>query len=92
MGHPQNATTIIKSNFTAARISNNTVKQCRSKAIDMPFYWVQDRVSQGQFTVVWNKGKQNLAHQFTKHHPKSHHTAIWSTYLHHSANLTPNYL
>jgi len=46
MGHPQNATSLSTDNSTAAGISNSTVKQCRSKAIDMSFYWVRDHVSQ----------------------------------------------
>jgi hypothetical protein len=91
MDHPQNATTITTSNSTAAGISNSTVKQRRSKAINMRYYWVCDRVSQGQFTVVWKKGKGNLKDNFTKHHPKSHHATIRSTYLHHSANPARNY-
>jgi hypothetical protein len=52
MGRPQNATSLSTDNFTAARISNITVKQRRSKAINMHFFWVRNRVSQGQFTVV----------------------------------------
>jgi hypothetical protein len=91
MGHPQNATSLSTYNSTVAGISKSTVKQRGSKAIDMSYYWVRDRVSQGQCTVVWKKGKGNLANYFTKHHPKSHHTAIWSTYLYHSANPSGNY-
>jgi hypothetical protein len=91
MGHPQYATSLSTDNSTAAGISNSTVKQCRSKAIDMQYYWIRDRVSQGQFTVVWRKGRGNLADYFTKHHPKSHHAAIWSTYLHDSTNPLSNY-
>jgi hypothetical protein len=91
MGHPQHATSLSTDNSTATGISNRTVKQRRSKAIDMRFYRVRDRVSQGQFTVVWRKGKGNLADYFTRHHPKSNHTAIRSTYLHASANLLQNY-
>jgi hypothetical protein len=79
MGHPQNATSLSTNNSTAARISNSTVKQRQSKAMDMHYYWVHDCMSQGQFTVVWKKGKSNLADYFIKHHPKSRHAAICST-------------
>jgi hypothetical protein len=51
MGHPQPATPIATDNSTANSISNDTVKQKRSKAIDMRFYWVRDRDRQGQFDV-----------------------------------------
>jgi hypothetical protein len=74
-------------NSTAAGIATDTVKQKRSKAIDMRFYWIRDRVRQGQFLVYWSKGKGNLADYFSKHHPASHHTAVRSTYLEGPENL-----
>ena len=36
--------------------------------MDMRFYWVKDRVKQGQFHVYWGPGYQNLSDYFTKHH------------------------
>eukprot|EP00978_Attheya_sp_CCMP212_P029338 scaffold103920_cov55-Attheya_sp.AAC.1 len=50
--------------------------------MDMHFYWVQDRHSQGHFNVYWHPGSTNLADYFTKHHPPSHHRRLRSTYLH----------
>jgi hypothetical protein len=91
MGHPQPATPIATDNSTATGIANDTVKQKRSKAIDMRFYWIRDRVRQGQFQVYWGKGSHNRADYFTKHHPASHHKAIRSTYLHSPDNPTKNY-
>jgi hypothetical protein len=44
MGHPQLATPIQTDNECAPGIVNNTVKQRRSKAIEMRFYWIKDRV------------------------------------------------
>lgn len=81
LGHPQPPTPIQTDNSTAAGIANDTVKQKRSKAIDMRFYWIRDRVRQGQFHIYWKKGILNKADYFTKHHPGSHHQAIRSTYL-----------
>jgi hypothetical protein len=73
MGHPQPATPIQTDNLCAAGIANDTVKQRRSKAIDMRFYWVRDRVNQGLFIVHWRQGTDNLADYFTKHHSPAHH-------------------
>ena len=73
MGHPQPATPIATDNSTAAGIMNKSVKQVRSKAIDMRFYWVRDRVEQEQFTIFWAPGRTNYADYYTKHHPPSHH-------------------
>ena len=91
MGHPQPATPMATDNYTASGIATDTVKQKRSKAIDMRFYWIRDRVRQGQFKIFWNKGKTNRADYFSKHHPASHHQAIRSTYLYSSTNPTKNY-
>ena len=47
MGWPQpKPTPISTDNSTAVGISNNKINQRRSKAMDMRFYWYQDRVSQ----------------------------------------------
>ena len=73
MGHPQPATPIQTDNACAAGIVNSTMKQRRSKAIDMRFYWVRDRVQQGEFLVYWRRGVENDADYFTKHHSPSHH-------------------
>jgi hypothetical protein len=81
MGYPQPATPIQTDNACAARISNETVKQRRSKAIDMRFYWIRDRIKQGQFVVYWAPGTDNLANCFTKHHSPSHHKLMRSHYL-----------
>jgi hypothetical protein len=73
MGFPQPATPLKTDNNTANGIINNTMKQKRSKAIDVRFYWLRDRVKQGQFYVFWDAGKNNIADYFTKHHPPAYH-------------------
>jgi hypothetical protein len=91
LGHPQPQTPIQTDNSTAAGIVSDNVKQKRSKAMDMSFYWIRDRVRQGQFLVYWRKGSSNRADYFTKHHPTSHHQAIRSSYLHSPADHSKNY-
>ena len=81
LGHPQPPTPVQTDNSTASGIANDTVKQKRSKAIDMCFYWVRDRVRQNQFHIFWRKGSANKADYFTKHHPSSHHQQVRPTYL-----------
>jgi len=46
LGHEQPPTPLQTDNNTASGIANDDVKQKRSKAMDMRFYWVQDRVRQ----------------------------------------------
>jgi hypothetical protein len=68
MGHPQPTTPLQTDNTIAMVYSNDTIKQRRTRAVDMYFYWVEDRVKQGHFHVYWGPGCQNLADYFTKHH------------------------
>jgi hypothetical protein len=85
MGHPQPTTPIQVDNSCAAGIANDTVKQRRSKAIDMRFYWLKDRECQGQFHIHWRSGKENLADYQTKHFSAAHHRRMRPTYLHQPA-------
>ena len=77
----QPATPLQTDNSTASGIMNGTIKQRRSKAIDMRFYWLKDRVTQRMFKVYWAPGKVNLADYFSKHHPASHIKKIRKLYL-----------
>ena len=42
MGHPQQAPETITDNYTADEIMRGTIKQKRTKAMDVRFYWVSD--------------------------------------------------
>ena len=89
LGHPQPPTPIRTDNACADGIINETVKAKRSKAMDMRFYWVRDRVKQKQFYVYWKPGKTNYGDYFTKHHPTPHHRVMRPIYIHegnHSIN------
>ena len=74
MGHPQIEPTPIQTdNSTAMVITNNTIKQRRSKAMDMRFHWVRDRTTQKYILVYWRPGDTNLADYHTKFHSPAHH-------------------
>jgi hypothetical protein len=64
LGFPQPPTPIQVDNTTAAGLANGTVKPRRSKAMTMRYFWIQDRVSLGQYLVYWDRGVLNL--QITK--------------------------
>jgi hypothetical protein len=76
MGHPQPPTPLKTDNSTAHGILTSLVQQKRSKAFDMRFYWLKDRIKQKQLQVYWKPGTENRADYFTKHHPPAHHRAI----------------
>jgi hypothetical protein len=82
LGHLHPPTPMETDNTTATGYSNGTIKQKRTKAMDMRFYWIKDRVKQGQFNVYWGPGFQNLADYFTKHHSPAHHKRIREVYIH----------
>jgi hypothetical protein len=82
LGHPHPPTPMETENTTATGYSNGTIKQKRTKAMDMRFYWIKDRVKQGQFDVYWGPGYQNLADYFTKHHSPARHKRMREIYIH----------
>jgi hypothetical protein len=86
LGHPQPPTPMVTDNSTASGIANESVKQKRSKAMDMRFYWIRNRVRQNQYHVYWRRGSTNCADYFTKHHHPKHHAAMRPAYL-----LEPNH-
>ena len=82
MGHPQPATPVQTDNACANGIANDSVKQKRSRAMDMRFYWVKDRVKQDHFFIFWAPSGINIADYFTKHFAPSHHRSIRPDVLH----------
>jgi hypothetical protein len=77
MGHPQppTGTPLETDNSTAHDILTATVRMKRSKAFDMRYHWLKDRIAQKQFNLYWAPGKLNKADYYTKHFPPAHHQA-----------------
>ncbi len=73
LGYPQGVTNIVCDNKCAVGIANKTLKQKRSKTIDMRFHWIRDQVALNTFCITWLEGRYNLADFFTKAHPVHHH-------------------
>ena len=61
LGYPQHTIHMTSDNSCAVGIANNTVKQKRSKALDMRYHWLRDQVKQRKITIVWKPGAVNLA-------------------------------
>ena len=81
LGWPQPPTTITTDNSTACGIANKTTKDKRSKAIDMRYHWIRDRVALKDFAVSWRAGKESLADFLTKAHPASHCREVRHQYV-----------
>ena len=75
LGHPQpsTGTPLETDNATAHAILRAQVRMKRSKAFDMRYHWLKDRVAQKQFNLYWAPGKNNGADYYSKHFPPSHH-------------------
>jgi hypothetical protein len=87
LGHQQPATPLRTDNSTAFGILNETIKQKLSKAMDMRYHWLTDRVCQRQCIVYWRPGKYNLGDYHTKHHSAQHHKYIRPLILHQANSL-----
>ena len=82
MGWKQGPTSIQVENSTAVGIATKEFRQKKSKAMDMRFYWINNRTEQGHFLVFWRPGPENLGDYHPKHHPPEHHRSFRSKYLH----------
>jgi hypothetical protein len=81
LGHPQTPTTLVYDNDPAGRIAEQTAKIRRSKAIDMRYHWIQDRIQQGHFKLNWAPGSHNLADFPSKAHPIHHFEAMLPLFI-----------
>ena len=72
MGHPTHDT-MKTDNQTEKGIISQTVKQHKSKAIDMRFYCIKNHIDQGQYTLYWRLGSIYLADYFNKHFSPTHY-------------------
>jgi hypothetical protein len=87
MGHTQPPTPLRTDNSTAFGILNETIKQKRSKSMNMRYHWLADRVRQKQFDVYWRPGRENLGDYHTKHHSAQHYKDMRGLILHQANNL-----
>ena len=59
MGHALPPTPFQVDNSTALVIATVTIKQRKSKAMDMQFCGIRDRRDQDQFNIYWKPGSTN---------------------------------
>ena len=69
---PRNRTPFDTYKSTAHGILTSNMRSKISKAFDMRYWWIKDRIKQNTFDLIWAAGKQNAADYFTKHHPQWH--------------------
>jgi hypothetical protein len=84
LGHIQPPTPLRTDNSTAFGILNKTKK---TKAMDMRYHWLTDRVRQKKIDVHWRPGHENLGDYHTKHHSAQHHKDMRGLILHQANSL-----
>jgi hypothetical protein len=87
LGHTQPPTPLRTYNYTSFGILNETIKQKRSKAMDMRYHWLTDRVRQQKIDVYWRPGREKLGDYHTKHHSAQHHKDMRHLILHEATSL-----
>jgi hypothetical protein len=70
LGYPQPVTSLRMDNTVALGIAEWKTNGKRSKSMDMRFFWLADRVHQGQFNPYHVPGQWNIADFFTKPLPR----------------------
>jgi hypothetical protein len=87
LGHTQPPTPLCTDNSTAYGIVNETIKQKRSKTMDMRYHWLTDRVRKKKIDFYWRPGRENLGDYHTKHHSAQHHKDMRHLILHQENSL-----
>jgi hypothetical protein len=71
LGYPQPPTLLRMNNTVAISIATESINAKRSKSMDMRFFWITDRIKQGQVLVQHIPGEWNIAGHFTKPLPRA---------------------
>ena len=79
--HPQPPTPIKTDSYTATGFKHDNIHQKSSKSWDMRYYWLRDHQTQKQFHFHWDKGTNNDADYFTKHHATKFHILMINSYV-----------
>ena len=89
MGHAQypKGVLITTNNSTAHGILTSTTRSKLLKSYDIHYHWIKDHILKKQFQLRWDKGSNNLADYFTKHHPPAHNMRMRPLYLQANATL-----
>jgi hypothetical protein len=87
LGHIHPPTHLRTDNSSTFGILNETIKQKRSKAMDMIYHWLTDRVRKKQFDVYWRPGRENIGDYHTKYHSAQHHKDMRGLILHQANSL-----
>ena len=76
-GHKQRQPIPIRAdNSTSVGFVNRNMQMKQSKTWDMQLHWLRDKQNTSHFNVFWDKGSNQGADYWTKHHPTVHHRHV----------------
>ena len=81
----QPATLLKTDNSTTEVFVNLKMKLKRSKIWDMKWHWFRDKEVLEKLRIYWDKGMNNDADYFIKHHPPIQNCQILPRYIHTSS-------
>ena len=82
LGLIQPPTPIHADNNASTGIIHRTIKQQRSCAMNMRYFWTISKQDDKNIDVSWHPGRGNLADYYFKHHSPNIHQNLQPTYLH----------
>jgi hypothetical protein len=82
LSHPQPPTPIHIDNTTTVEILDNIIKQQRSCAMEMRYFWLLDGEAQQLFQFYYHPGQENLGNYPSKHHTADVHQNVCPYYVH----------
>ena len=83
LGHkqPPDGTSFKMDNAVTHGFIHSNIRQRQSKAWDMRYHWLREKDTLNAFRYYWDKGENNEADYFTKHHPPQHHITMRPKYI-----------
>lgn len=82
MDHKKGPTPLQFDNTCAVDIITDTIIQCRSKVMDLQFYWIGLATDRDKTNSIFTRYVlKNLDDYPTKHHSTKHHIAVGPTYI-----------
>ena len=83
LGHPQHldGTPFKMDNVVTNGFIHSNIRQRQSKSWNMKYHWMRNKSTIKDIRYFWDRGENNQADYFTKHHPLNHHLKMRSKYI-----------
>ena len=76
LNHSQSEIPVKTDDPTVNGFVYDNINKKRSKSWDMRYHWRQEKNAKKEFNIFYDKGTDNNADHFTKHHPAQYHLHV----------------